>query len=348
MAPARHGHSGGWRRLDPDGAVCARQPDVGVRVGDVPPPSAHAVSGDRDRSAGDGLQRANRAPSLRRPGARSGRRHRRARTLGVVVAAGGRGARLGRGDRHGMGGAGSSSGRRHDPVQHGNRRARGSVGSGDHPVGCVGADPRPRLPWHPDVRRGNGAVVRSSDHQDRSGGVPGAVPDVRRRERPSRTSSTTSRCVQGIPPSGRSPMSQRACATSGARCCWRSVRRTRCSTTISPPTWPADSRTRRPIDSPTPTISSWPRPMSSGSPNPGWTISSPADSTIRSRRNRRRPPRRRGLAALRCGLRSLRVVSDDRDAFVDLATAEAVSFATLAARVDSVAAELVRRGLRAG
>jgi acyl-CoA synthetase (AMP-forming)/AMP-acid ligase II/pimeloyl-ACP methyl ester carboxylesterase len=40
--------------------------------------------------------------------------------------------------------------------------------------------------------------------------------------------------------------------------------------------------------------------------------------------------------------------ADDRDAFVDLATAEAVSFATLAARVDSVAAELVRRGLEPG
>ena len=39
---------------------------------------------------------------------------------------------------------------------------------------------------------------------------------------------------------------------------------------------------------------------------------------------------------------------DDRDAFVDLATGESISFATLARRVDGVAAELVRRGLQPG
>ncbi len=141
-------------------------------------------------------------------------------------------------------------------------------------------------------------------------------------------------------------MSQRACATFSARCCWRSVRRTPCSTTTSPPTWPADSRIRRPIDSPARTISSWPRPMSSGWPNPGWTISSRADSTMSSE-----PPASTATevpagasvwAAIAAGR------ADDRDAFVDLATAEALSFATLAARVDSVAAELVRRGLQPG
>jgi acyl-CoA synthetase (AMP-forming)/AMP-acid ligase II/pimeloyl-ACP methyl ester carboxylesterase len=40
--------------------------------------------------------------------------------------------------------------------------------------------------------------------------------------------------------------------------------------------------------------------------------------------------------------------ADDRDAFVDLGTGDSLSFAALAARVDSVAAELVRRGLRQG
>ncbi len=40
--------------------------------------------------------------------------------------------------------------------------------------------------------------------------------------------------------------------------------------------------------------------------------------------------------------------SDDREAFVDLATGDALSFAEIAGRVDSIAVELVRRGLRPG
>ncbi len=118
--------------------------------------------------------------------------------------------------------------------------------------------------------------------------------------------------------------------------------RTRCSTTTSPTTSRPGSRTPHCTVLPARTTSSWPKPTSPGWPRPGWRNSSTDGfAAVPNAASADRIE-----AALWAALEARR--DDDAEAFVDMATGDSVSFDDLAERVDAIASELHRHGLRPG
>ena len=164
--------------------------------------------------------------------------------------------RLGRCDRHGLGGRPRRAARRDDPVQHRDRRSGGSVGPGDHPPGRLGAGML-ELVCHGTPAFVEGTIRLSGDRlsaADRSAfrapyksaqarvAIADFVGDI-----PLKPGHPSERAIAD----GRRP----ARRDRPSRCCWRGVRATRCSTTTSPPTSRRGCRTPCCTASRTPTIS---------------------------------------------------------------------------------------------
>ena len=190
----------------------------------------------------------------------------------------------------------------------------------------------------------------------------------RRREWRSPTSSATSRSIRAIRPNGPSPRSPIGSARSPSRCCWRGGRATRCSTTTSPPTSRRGCRTPCCTASPNanhlvmaeavagePSVADVADHfMSAVIANPNPNLNPTTDVCVRI--SDAMAPEiltqtwiwRGDCAAGVLGAGVRERAGDDAVAFVDMATGDELRFAELAQRIDAIAADLLRRGLRAG
>ena len=197
---------------------------------------------DRRRSARHGLQRAHRPPRATSTASGPRRRRRRARhdpahrpSCSPRTTGAGRSRWAGRcRTREQVAG--------HDPVQHRHRvpEAASLPASSASPRRAA---PRFRVSADADLRRGNRVAVRSPDLEDRPRRPSGRrteppAPGGDRRLRRRHSAACRAPVRSGDRRGGRS-VSRRE----GRPCCWHGERRTRCSTTTSPPTSPRGSPT---------------------------------------------------------------------------------------------------------